>query len=38
MTRRVNISGTQLLLAMATGLCLAGPLVWAIVRYWLFQL
>ncbi len=36
----VNISGTEvlLLLAMATGLCLTGPLVWMFVRYWLFGL
>jgi len=26
------------LLAMATGLCLTGPLVWMFVRYWLFAL
>jgi hypothetical protein len=32
----VNISGAEALLAMATGLCLAGPLVWMFVRYWLF--
>jgi hypothetical protein len=36
--RRVNISGSQVILAMATGLCLIGPLVWAFVRYWLFAL
>jgi hypothetical protein len=34
----VNISATQVLLAMATALCLAGPLVWMFVRYWLFEL
>jgi hypothetical protein len=34
----VNISGAEVLLAMATGLCLAGPLVWMFVRYWLFGL
>jgi hypothetical protein len=34
----VNISATQVLLAMATGLCLAGPIVWMFVRYWLFGL
>jgi hypothetical protein len=34
----VNISVTQVLLVMATGLCLAGPLVWMFVRYWLFAL
>jgi len=34
----VGISATQVLLAMATGLCLTGPLVWMFVRYWLFAL
>ena len=34
----VNISATQVLLAVATGLCLTGPLVWMFVRYWLFAL
>jgi hypothetical protein len=34
----VNISATQVLLAMATGLCLTGPLIWMFVRYWLFAL
>ena len=34
----VNISVTQVLLAMATGLCLTGPLIWMFVRYWLFAL
>jgi hypothetical protein len=37
-SREVNISGTEVLLAMATGLCLSGPLVWIFVRYWLFAL
>lgn len=32
----VNISATQVLLAMATCLCLTGPLMWMFVRYWLF--
>jgi hypothetical protein len=32
----VDISATQMLLAMATGLGLTGPLVWMFVRYWLF--
>jgi len=35
-TRELDISATQVLLAMATGLCLMGPLVWAFIRYWLF--
>jgi hypothetical protein len=38
MTRKVDISGTQVFLAMATGLCLAGPLAWMFLRYWLFAL
>jgi hypothetical protein len=32
----VNISATQVLLAMATGFCLTGSFVWMFVRYWLF--
>jgi hypothetical protein len=32
----VDISATQVLLAMAIGLCLTGTLVWMFVRYWLF--
>jgi hypothetical protein len=38
MTRNGNISGTQVFLVMAAGLCLAGPLAWMLVRYWLFAL
>jgi hypothetical protein len=34
----VNISATQVLLAMATSFCVMGPLVWMFVRYWLFAL
>jgi len=34
----VNISVTEVLLAMATGVCLTGPLIWMFVRYWLFGL
>jgi hypothetical protein len=34
----VNISATQVLLAMVTSLCVMGPLVWMFVRYWLFAL
>ena len=37
-TREINVSGTQVLVALATGVCLAGPLVWAFVKYWLFAL
>ena len=35
-TPELNISVIQVLLAMAVGLCSAGPLVWIFVRYWLF--
>jgi len=38
MKRKVDISGTQVFVAMATGLGLAGPLAWMFVRYWLFAL
>jgi hypothetical protein len=38
MSRRVNISGTHVILAMAAGFCLAGPLAWMFVRHWLFAL
>jgi hypothetical protein len=34
----INISGNQVLVALAAGFCLMGPLVWAFVRYWLFAL
>ena len=36
--REMNISGNQMLVALAIAFCLAGPLVWAFVRYWLFAL
>jgi hypothetical protein len=36
--REINISGNQVLAALATALCLAGPLEWALVRYSLFAL
>jgi len=38
MTRKANISGTQVFLAMVAGFSLAGPLAWMFVRYWLFAL
>ena len=38
MAPKVNISGTQVFLAMAAVLCMAGPLAWIFVRYWLFAL
>jgi hypothetical protein len=34
----MNITGDHMLLALAIALCLAGPLAWAFVRYWLFAL
>jgi hypothetical protein len=34
--RELNISGTQVLVALAASFALAAPLVWALVRYWLF--
>jgi hypothetical protein len=36
--RQINISGNQVLVALVIASCLAGPLVWAFVRYWLFAL
>jgi hypothetical protein len=32
----INISGNQLLVAFVVAFCLAGPLVWLFVRYWVF--
>ena len=32
----INISGNQVLVALASSLCLAGTIVWAFVRYWIF--
>jgi hypothetical protein len=34
----MNITGNHMLLALALAFCLAGPLAWAFVRYWLFAL
>jgi hypothetical protein len=34
----MNITGNDMLLALAIALCLAGPLAWAFVKYWLFAL
>lgn len=34
--RRVNISGTHIFLAIAAGLCMAGPFTWIVIKYWLF--
>ena len=38
MMRKVNISGTHVFLAMAAGLCMAGPFAWMVIKYWLFAL
>ena len=35
-TPELNISGSQILMTLAAGICLAGPLVWALLKYWLF--
>ena len=37
-TPAMNITGGHMLLALAIALCLAGPLAWALVKYWLFAL
>jgi hypothetical protein len=37
-TPEMNITGSHMLLALALAFCLAGPLAWAFVRYWLFAL
>ena len=37
-TPQLNISGRHVLVVLAASICLAGPLVWACVRYWLFAL
>jgi hypothetical protein len=34
--RGVNISGTQVLVTLVASFALAAPVVWAVVRYWLF--
>ena len=36
MTSELKISGSHLLVVLAGFVCMAGPLVWVIVRYWLF--
>jgi len=35
-TPELNISGSQVLVVLAAGICLVGPLVWVLVKYWLF--
>ena len=37
-TPELNISGSHVLVVLAASICLAGPLVWACVKYWLFAL
>ena len=36
MTRELRLTGGQVLVAMVTGICLVGPLLWGAVKYWLF--
>ena len=35
-TATIDINAGHVLLALALAVCLAGPLAWAFVRYWLF--
>jgi hypothetical protein len=35
-TVEINISGSQVLVALIAAFSLAGPLLWTFVRYWLF--
>jgi hypothetical protein len=35
-TTTIDINAGRVLLALAFAVCLAGPLAWAFVRYWLF--
>ena len=37
-TPELNISGRHVPVVLAASICLAGPLVWACVKYWLFAL
>jgi hypothetical protein len=34
----LNISGGHVMVVVTTSICLAGPLVWTCVKYWLFAL
>jgi hypothetical protein len=34
--REISISGSQVLVALASAVCLAGLLMWTFVRFWLF--
>ena len=36
MNEGINVSGTYLLAALAAGFLFMAPLVWALVRLWLF--
>jgi hypothetical protein len=33
----INLSGSQMLVGLAAGLCFVGLLLWAILRLWLFD-
>jgi len=35
-TPALRISGSQVLVVLAAGSCLVGPLVWVFLKYWLF--
>ena len=37
-TPELDISGSHVLVMLAASICLAGPLVWVCVKYWLFAL
>jgi hypothetical protein len=37
-THTIEVSASHMLLALVLAFCLAGPLAWAFVRYWLFAL
>jgi hypothetical protein len=32
----ISISGNRVLVTLVLTLCLAGPVLWGLVRYWLF--
>ena len=34
----INLSGSQLLVGFTSALCLAGLLLWALLKLWLFEL
>jgi len=37
-TAELSISGSHVLVALTIAFCLAGPVTWALVKYWLFAL